>query len=163
MSIVDPQFSAQLFHRLAQTRIDEDQNEIFDVLEDLFKALPFNNYAELFYDKMHEHCSVQHIAALLELLVLYQPTAQKTICRTLEHWILGNDEQRISIALALKEIYLFADMISMMRAFRRVKKQFPELADACNHILQRRKQAESISDVEFYWMKVKAFGKNTED
>jgi hypothetical protein len=59
-----------------------------------------------------------------------------------ESWLTSNDRELVEIALAMNEVFPFADGSEMNQVLARVAKTWPDLAARCDQLREERARAE---------------------
>lgn len=93
------------------------------------------NIAELIYALRVKEADPKWICDVLERLMWLTEDNGKEICDTLTRWLASGDLEKIKIALACEEFFLFHTRGEMTQAFSEICKQHPELQGRCDEIV----------------------------
>ena len=86
---------------------------------------------EVFRDQAG-HATVEEIAETLGRLVWDGYDNGTQIFRTLEAWLAGADREKVAVALAFDEAFLWQSTDEMERLLAGVESRFPEFAAKCS-------------------------------
>ena len=96
------------------------------------------NIAEAIFEQRAPAVQPEWLAEILSRLVWLTADNGSEIMRTLEEWLEGDNPEKIAVALAFDEAFLFRDISKAEEVFSALTIKFPEFSANCDEILKRR-------------------------
>lgn len=93
------------------------------------------NIADCLFHRRAPHLPADARAGVLDQLIWTMDDNGREICEALRQWIASGDRARVEVALAVKEVFFYANRLEMTDAFERLCARFPELRPRCDDIL----------------------------
>lgn len=93
------------------------------------------NIADYIFERRSTDTESAWIADILERLVWLLDDNGEEILSTMRQWIEHADLDRVRVALAFREVFLYQTRTEMVKAFDTLGSRFPELRERCDEIL----------------------------
>ena len=101
------------------------------------------NLAEYLFEHRAKNLPAIDLAEIFDRLIWVLDDNDRQIMETIETWLLGNDSEKIEIALLMNEIFPFEDRLQMENVLNRIAIDFPKLSHHCSKLIDTRRKQHS--------------------